>query len=72
MKQKLENHDFSLRDGNAGIMKNSTDNVNKSNQCNQCDYASSHASDLRRHLKTHIAEKRNATTVTLHSRRQAI
>ena len=56
MKQKLENHDFSLKDGNAGIMKKSTDNVNKSNQC---DYASSHASDLRRHLKTHIAEKRN-------------
>ena len=29
------------------------------NQCNQCDFASSRAGDLRRHLKTHIGEKSN-------------
>ena len=29
----------------------------KSNKCNQCDFASSRAGDLRRHLKTHIGEK---------------
>ena len=29
----------------------------KSNKCNQCDYASSEAGHLRRHLKTHSREK---------------
>ena len=29
----------------------------KSNKCNQCDYASSQASNLRRHLKMHSGEK---------------
>ena len=32
---------------------------NESEKCNQCDYASSHAGDLRRHLKTHSGEKSN-------------
>ena len=31
----------------------------KSNKCNQCDYASTHAFTLRRHLKTHNGEKSN-------------
>ena len=31
----------------------------KSNKCNQCDYATSRAGDLRRHLKTHSGEKPN-------------
>jgi uncharacterized Zn-finger protein len=31
----------------------------KSNKCNQCDYASSQAGVLRRHLKTHSGEKPN-------------
>ena len=31
----------------------------KSNKCNQCDFASSQAGDLRRHLKTHSGEKSN-------------
>ena len=29
----------------------------RSNTCNQCDFASSRAGDLRRHLKTHSGEK---------------
>ena len=29
----------------------------KSNKCNQCDYASSHAFSLRRHMKMHTREK---------------
>ena len=29
----------------------------KSNKCDQCDYAFSHTGDLRRHLKTHSGEK---------------
>ena len=31
----------------------------KSNKCNQCDFASSYASALRAHLKTHSGEKPN-------------
>ena len=31
----------------------------KSNKCNQCDYASSHAGNLGTHLKTHNGEKSN-------------
>ena len=31
----------------------------KSNKCNQCNYASFHAGDLRTHLKTHSGEKPN-------------
>ena len=31
----------------------------KSNKCNQCDFASSRAGDLRRHLKTNLGEKSN-------------
>ena len=34
-------------------------NGEKSNKCNQCDYASSRASDSRTHLKTHSGEKSN-------------
>ena len=33
--------------------------VEKPNKCNQCDYASSQAGDLRKHLKTHNGEKSN-------------
>ena len=49
----LENYYFGLKDGK--ILKKNT--VMKSNKCNQCDYASSQAGDLRRHLKTHSGEK---------------
>ena len=31
----------------------------KSNKCNQCDYATSRSGDLRKHLKTHRREKQN-------------
>ena len=31
----------------------------KENKCNQCNYASSRAGDLRKHLKTHSGEKLN-------------
>ena len=35
------------------------DEGEKSNKCNQCDYASSQAGNLGRHLTTHIGEKTN-------------
>ena len=37
----------------------------KSYKCIQCDYASSHADNLRTHLKTHSGEEKNATNVTM-------
>ena len=56
MEQILE-HDHSMQ-------KNISERVanvqrEKSNNCNLCDYASSHAGHLRTHLKTHIGEKLN-------------
>ena len=36
-----------------------TQSVEKPNKCNQCDYASVQAGDLRRHLKMHSGEKSN-------------
>ena len=57
MEQTLEHYDFGLKDGK--IPKKNTDNVIKSKKCNQCEYASSWAGDLRKHLKTHSGEKSN-------------
>ena len=56
MEQNLE-HDNSMQ-------KNFSERVanvhrEKSNKCNQCDYASSNAGHLRTHLKTHSGEKSN-------------
>ena len=46
---------------NEEASKNETknDQYMLSNKCNQCDYTSSCASNLRRHLKTHSREKSN-------------
>ena len=49
------------------LCKNTADQVplretngrEKSNKCNQCDYASSRASHLRRHFKRHTGKKSN-------------
>ena len=59
MEQDLDNYDFGLKDANITILKKTTDNVIKSNKCNQCDYASSRAGHLRTHLKTHSGERSN-------------
>ena len=60
MEQALENYDISLKDANVTILKKTADNVlNKRNKCNLCDYASSHTSNLRAHLKMHSGEKSN-------------
>ena len=48
MEQTCQNDDFDLRDDE--ILKKKTV---KSNKCNQCDFASSYASALKIHLKTH-------------------
>ena len=63
--QTLEKYDFSMDDENEMDneneeihMKKAT-NIIKSYKCNQCDFASSQAGDLRRHLKTHSGEESN-------------
>ena len=55
----MENYDFVSNGANVKIPKKTTDNVIKSNKCNQCGYASSRAGDLRQYLKAHSGEKSN-------------
>ena len=57
-----EEMDIGLKDANVKKLKKRTDNVTKSNKCNQCDYASSRAGNLRQHLTTHSGEKSNKCT----------
>ena len=59
MDQNLQNYDFGLKDANVKIRKKNIDNVIKSHKCNQCNFASSRAGSLRRHLKMHSGEKSN-------------
>ena len=49
--KQMEIYGFDKKDVNVKTK------VIKSNKCNQCDYASSQAGHLRRHMKTHSAEK---------------
>ena len=42
---------------NVNILKKTSDNAIKSKKCNRYDYASSQASNLGRHLKTHSGER---------------
>ena len=55
----MDNYAFGLKDANVKILNKTTDNVTKSNNCNQCNFASSRSGNLRRHLKTHSGEKLN-------------
>ena len=55
--KQMEHYEFVLKGANVKIPKKTTDNVIKSNKCNQCDYASSQAGDLKTHLKMHSGEK---------------
>ena len=58
MDQNFEPRDCSKSTANQVSMRE-TEGREKSNKCNQCDFASSYASHLRRHLKTHSGEKPN-------------
>ena len=53
MEHALTNYDGSVGDGNVERL------MKKTNQCNQCDFASSQLSHLKRHLKIHTGEKSN-------------
>ena len=56
MDQNFEPRDYSKSTANQVSMRE-TEGREKSNKCNQCAYASYHAGDLRKHLKTHSGEK---------------
>ena len=65
MEQALKHYDLGMKDGNVENVMKKTNNAmqsnsgEKSNKCNQCDYATSKASHLRIHLKMHSGEKPN-------------
>ena len=59
MEEKEVNYDFGLKDARVKDLKRTTDNIAKSNKCNQCDFASSQAGNLKIYLKTHSGEKSN-------------
>ena len=58
MDQNLIDDDFSESGVNEGVpLRNTNNEGENSNKCNQCDYASSDAGNLRAHLKIHSGEK---------------
>ena len=57
MDQDLIDDDFSENGVNEDAPLRNTNNEGV--KSNKCDYASSHAGNLRRHLKTHTVEKSN-------------
>ena len=65
MDRNLENCGLSKNDdivvikAHMRVTNLKTHSGEKSNKCNQCDYASSQASHLRAHMKTHSGEKLN-------------
>ena len=69
--EQLENNDFAFKGANVKLQKKVTDKVIKSNKCNQCDYASSHAGNLRQHLKIHSGEKSHKCNQCLFASSQA-
>ena len=58
MDQNLEQQSFGINTANQVPIRD-TDGREKSNKCNQCDYASSRADSLRTHFKIHSGEKSN-------------
>ena len=59
MYQNVEQCDSNKSNANEHVQMRETNNGEKSNQCNVCDFSSSWNSKLRRHLKTHSREKSN-------------
>ena len=57
MERNCQKYDFGLK--GEEILKKNTDNTEKSNKCNQGDFASFLADDLRTHLTMHSEEKSN-------------
>ena len=55
-----QNHDLNASNGGIKALEMpKSGNNKKSKNCNQCEYTTSHAGNLRKHLKTHTGEKSN-------------
>ena len=60
MEQALGKNDGSSNGANMKVpLRNMNNVIIKPNKCNQCDFTSSWAGNLRTHLKTHSGEKSN-------------
>ena len=60
MDQNLKDDNFIKSGGNVNVPMRTTNNDGeKSNKCNQCEYASSVRSSLKSHLEMHSGEKSN-------------
>ena len=60
MDQDLIDDGFSESVVNVDVpWRNTNNEVVKSNKCNQCNFVSSYAGNLKKHLKTHSGEKSN-------------
>ena len=57
MEEQMDN--YGLKDANIKSPQKKTDNVTKSNKCNQCDFVCVDPRSLSRHLKTHSWGKSN-------------
>ena len=57
--EQVENNHFCLKDTNVKLLNKTTSSAIEPNKCNKCNYGSSHAGNLRKHLKTHSGEKSN-------------
>ena len=57
MDQNLKDDNFGKSGNNVDVPLRDTSNEGEiTKKCNQCDFASVHSSNLRRHLKTHNVE----------------
>ena len=56
----------SIANANVKVQIKETDNTEKANKCYQCDYSTSHAGDLRKHLKTHSGQSVHAIGLRVH------
>ena len=59
MDERVARDNTSVAKANVRVQMKETDDTEKQNKFHQCDYSSSHAGDLRKHLKTHSGEKSN-------------
>ena len=59
MDQNIGQKDSNFSMASVEAPMRETNTGEKSNKCNQCDFASAQAGNLRRHLKTHSGEKPN-------------
>ena len=73
MEPAIENYDLSIKTENVKSLVKNSNKAMKSNKCNQCNYSSSEAINLRRHLEAHSGKSQtNANSVTLHIHGKAL